>query len=82
MREKRATLSLKSGQGTDDVYNVKWPYYKLLKFLDKYTIVTAKATTSNLKVSLNFKSIRLQLFPDAIQIILSCHATAPSGELK
>ena len=51
-REKRKSQQRKSGQGTDDVYVPTWPHFPRLKFLNEF--LTAKQTTSNLKVKAKF----------------------------
>ena len=49
--EKQKTKKTKSGDGADDVYKLKWPYFQQLSFLEQF--ITAK-------------SILLQLIKDYI----------------
>ena len=52
--ERQKIRTNKSGDGTDNLYKTKWPYFDRLKFLNDH--ITARATQSNLEVS-NLKYI-------------------------
>lgn len=52
-REKQNKRKRKSGDGADDLYQIKWAHFEHLKFIDDY--VTPKNSQSNLQVN-NYKN--------------------------
>ena len=47
-RERQKKKKRKTGQGADEVYVSKWPYFERLRFVDEF--VAPKKSTSNLQV--------------------------------
>jgi len=58
--EFKKTTKKKSGQGSDELYTSKWPYFKSLLFLQKGLI--CRSTTGNIATVSNKKQILFYLF--------------------
>jgi len=58
--EFKKTTKKKSGQGLDELYTSKWPYFKSLLFLQKGLI--CRSTTGNIATVSNKKQILFYLF--------------------
>jgi len=46
--EKRKINASKSGMGSDEMYETKWRWYSMMKFMEDYVGMKAKTTLSNL----------------------------------
>jgi len=43
-------MGLKSGMGAEDIYESKWRWFGMMKFMDKHVSMKPKTTLSNLKI--------------------------------